>query len=76
MSELRAAEYARTEAELAGWPVGITTWFRGDVWICHVDNVSPGATIARSRGASRNEAVENALARARTRLARTRRFPV
>jgi hypothetical protein len=40
------------------------------------DNVSPGARLARTKGATREEAESAALARATELLGRTRRQPV
>jgi hypothetical protein len=69
---LRAEDHLRVETELGGWPAGITTYRIGETWICKIDNVSPGAIVARGRGATREEAVAFASARAEHRLAQTR----
>jgi len=71
-AELKAEEHSRYECELGGWPAGVTTYRIGTTWICKIDNVSPGATVARGRGASRDEAVQAASASATRRLAATR----
>ena len=72
MPSLRSELYQRRQAELAGWQVGITSYRIGDRFISEVDNVSPGARLARSEGATREEAEQQALAIARRRLERTR----
>jgi hypothetical protein len=70
--ELKAEEHRREEVELGGWPAGVTTYRIGATWICKIDNVSPGATVARGRGKTREEAVTIATTAATRRLAATR----
>jgi hypothetical protein len=75
MAETFKAEgYEQKEAELAGWPVRITSYKLQDEWRCEIANVSPGATIARATGATRAAAVEAASAKAAQRLGRQRTF--
>lgn len=69
---MRAEEYQRRREELAGWPVGIVSYRLGDRFICEIDNVSPGARIARAEGGTRDEAEREAMATAERRLERTR----
>jgi hypothetical protein len=69
---MRAEDYQRRREELAGWPVGIVSYRLGERYICEVDNVSPGARIARAEGPSREDAEGKALADAARRLGRTR----
>jgi len=71
-TNLKAEEHKREEVVLGGWPAGITTYRIENTWICKIDNVSPGATVARARGVTREEAVEAAVAAATRRLAATR----
>jgi hypothetical protein len=68
---MRTEDYQRREEKLAGWPVGIVSYRLGDKWFCEIDNVSPGARIARAEGATREEAEATAIAAATRRLART-----
>lgn len=49
---------------LADRPIGITTYKVGNRFSCRIDNVDPGAIIARASGATREEAIESALASA------------
>jgi dsRNA-specific ribonuclease len=72
MPRLRSELYQRRQAELAGWEVGIASYKIGDRFICEVDNVSPGARLARGEGATREDAEQQALASAQRRLERTR----
>jgi hypothetical protein len=69
---MRAEAYQRRREELAGWPVGIASYRLGERFVCEIDNVSPGARLARAEGATREEAEGAAMAAAERRLARTR----
>ena len=69
---MRAEDYQRRREEIGGWPVGIVSYRLGERFVCEVDNVSPGARIARGEGASREEAEQAALTAAARRLGRTR----
>jgi hypothetical protein len=68
-----AESWVRTEETLAGWPVTVVTYRLRDVWHCKVDNVSPGAIIARATGATLEEARAAATGTAESRLKKTRR---
>ncbi|HXG35926.1 MAG TPA: hypothetical protein VNL15_03045 [Dehalococcoidia bacterium] len=76
MAETKVEEYSRREVELAGWKAAVTSYRIGDRYYCKVDNVSPGAAVAKAEGASREEAESKAIAKAEERLGRTRRHPV
>ena len=68
---MRAEDYQRRRQELAGWPVGIVSYKLGHRFICEIDNVSPGARVARAEGGTREEAENAAIATAERRLGRT-----
>jgi hypothetical protein len=68
---MRAEDYQRRRQELAGWPVGIVSYRLGDRFICEIENVSPGARVARAEGATREEAERAAITTAERRLGRT-----
>ncbi len=70
---MRAEEYRERKLEVAGWPVNISSYRAGAEWRAKADNVSPGASLARTAGATREEAEELALRRAEELLRRTRR---
>jgi hypothetical protein len=53
--------------------VNLTSYKLGQEWHCKADNVSPGAWLARTTGATREETEQKALDRARQLLSRTRR---
>jgi hypothetical protein len=69
---MRAEDYQRRRQELAGWPVGIVSYKLGDRYVCEIDNVSPGARVARAEGSTREEAERAAIEAAERRLGRTR----
>jgi hypothetical protein len=70
---MRAEEYRERKTEAAGWPVNITSYRIGAEWHAKADNVSPGASLARATGSTREEAEERVMQRAREMLGRTRR---
>ena len=76
MTTFTAQDFERRREEIEGREVGITTYRLGDRCFCKVDNVSPGALIARAVAATKAEAERSALAHARARLASTRRVSV
>ena len=69
----RAEEFQERRLNLAGWPVNLTSYRLGSEWHCKADNVSPGASLVRTTGVTRQEAEDKALARAEVLLARTKR---
>ena len=71
---VRVEDYRVRRAELAGWPVEITSYRAGPTWRCTIANLEPGATVARAEGGSRDEAEQLAIGKATERLARTRTF--
>lgn len=73
MATERPANYSERMLEVAGWPVKITSYQVGVVYHCTIDNVSPGAWIARAQGHTKDAAETAALERARQLLERTKR---
>jgi len=73
---MNVEEHAERKIEIDGWPVNLTSYRIGQTYHCKADNVSPGAALARTEGASREEAEEKAIARAKDLLGRTRRRPI
>lgn len=73
---MRAEHYQRRRQELAGWPVGIVSYKLGERFICEIDNVNPGARVARAEGATREDAEREALESAERRLGRTKVYPL
>jgi hypothetical protein len=70
---MKAEEYQERMVEVGGWPVNLTTYRLDKEFHCKADNVSPGAALARTTGATREEAEANAIARAEELLSRTKR---
>ena len=73
---MNVEEHAERTLDIEGWPVHLTSYRIGDTFHCHVDNVSPGANIARTTGATREEAERKAIERATEGLLRTKRHMV
>ena len=73
---MQAEQFSERTVEVEPWQVKLTSYKLGETFHCKADNVSPGAALARTTGATREEAEEKALARARQLLARTRRHEV
>jgi hypothetical protein len=73
---MKVENHAERRIEIAGWDVNLRTYQIGDTYYCKADNVSPGATIARSSGSTRDEAEQKAIAKATERLAATKRHAV
>jgi hypothetical protein len=73
---MKVEEHQERRLEIEGWPVHLTSYRIGEVFHCTADNVSPGANLARTRGATREEAEQKAIQFATERLSQTRRHPV
>ena len=73
---MNAEEYSERQVDVEPWQVKLTSYKLGDVYHCKADNVSPGAALARTTGATRAEAEQKALDRARQLLSRTQRHDV
>jgi hypothetical protein len=69
---MKVEEFQERKVDIAGWPVNLTSYRLGEVFHCKADNVSPGAALARTTGATRDEAEKKAIERAGQLLARTR----
>jgi len=65
---LKADDFRIDRQEISGWPVSITSYKIGRTYYCHVDNVDPGATIARVEGETLDEVMTSALTLAQQRL--------
>jgi hypothetical protein len=73
---MKAEQYSTREVELAGWKARVTSYKLGDTYHCSVDNVSPGAVVARTEGKTREEAENAAVEKATRYLAQTRKTSV
>jgi len=68
MSTMNPEDYSERKESVPPHTVHITSYRLGDTYHCTVDNVDPGAVIARSKGSSREEAEALALRSAINRL--------
>jgi hypothetical protein len=73
---MRVEEHSERQLEIEGWPVHLTSYRIGETFHCTADNVSPGANLARTRGATREEAENKAIQFAAERLSQTKRHAV
>ena len=73
---MKVEEHQERKIEIAGWPVHLTSYRIGETFHCSADNVSPGATLARTSASTREEAEKKAIERATERLTQTKRHPV
>ncbi|HVE86463.1 MAG TPA: hypothetical protein VND93_26585 [Myxococcales bacterium] len=74
MSTFRAEEHQKREDRIEGWPVRITSYRVGSQFRSTVDNIDPGATVARGAGPTREAAEQEAISIARERLAKVKRL--
>ena len=73
---MKPEDYSERRVDVEGWQVNLTTYKLGEEYHTKADNVSPGASLARTTGATREEAEQKALDRARQLLSRTRRHEI
>jgi hypothetical protein len=73
---MKVEEHQERKVEIAGWPVNLTSYRIGEIFHCSADNVSPGATLARTTAPTREEAEAAAIDRAQAKLATTVRHAV
>jgi hypothetical protein len=73
---MKVENHSERRIEIDRWPVNLTSYQIGETFHCKADNVSPGAALARVTGATRQEAEDKAIARAKELLSRTKRRQV
>ena len=73
---MKVENHSERKIEIDGWPVNLTSYQIGETFHCKADNVSPGAALARTTGATRQEAEDKAIARAKELLGRTKKREV
>jgi len=69
MSNMSPREYLERTESVPPFRMHIVSYRLGEKFYCIIDNVDPGANIARAKAATREEAESEAIARARERLA-------
>lgn len=72
---MKPQNHSKRKTKVGEWDVNVVSYKLGDRFYCTVDNVSPGAWIARTEGTTQEEAEKKALDRAAGLLARTRKIP-
>jgi len=73
---MNVEDHQERRLEIDGWPVHLTSYRIGETYHCTADNVSPGAALARTSAATREEAEAAAISKAKERLATTKRHVV
>ncbi len=73
---MKPKELTKRHETVGQFEINITTYRLEDTYYCSVDNVSPGAVVARGEGPTREEAEEVAVRKARERVAQTRVIPI
>ena len=73
---MKAEQYKEVKDQIAGWPVKISSYKLGDKFYVTIDNVSPGAWICKTQGATLEEAEKEARTKAAEMLGRTRKMKV
>ncbi len=73
---MKSELFSERRMTLEGFPIRITSHLVDGVYHAAIDNVDPGARVARAEGSTREEAERAAIEDAARRLARTRRHPV
>ena len=68
MSTITPQEYRERTEAAAPFRMHIISYKLGEKFYCTIDNVDPGANIARAEGKTRDEAETKAIAKARERL--------
>jgi len=65
-------QFTEREVEVAGWRLRLTSYRLGNRYYCKVDNISPGAWLARATAPALAEAEKKVLRHARRLLSRTK----
>ena len=69
---LKAEEYTTRRERVGQFEISIMSYRLGDTYYCSVDNVDPGAVVARADGTTRAEAEGAAVEKARRRVGKTK----
>lgn len=72
--EFKPEEYQTRVEKVSEWKIRIVSYKLGDQFICTVDNVDPGATIARATASTRSEAESEAVKKAKEKVLRTKTY--
>ena len=74
MTIFKPEEQHERKESLPPFEIHILSYRLDKMYYCTVDNVDPGAVIARANGATREEAEAKAIAKAKERIQQTRIF--
>ena len=69
---MKAQELTKRRERVGQFEINIATYLLGDTYYCSVDNVDPGAVVARGEGKTREEAEKIAVEKATRRVESTR----
>jgi len=72
MTMLKPEEQQERKESVPPFQIHILSYRLDKTYYCTVDNVDPGAVIARAEGATREEAEAKAVAKAKERIRQTR----
>ncbi|MGH9347144.1 MAG: hypothetical protein ACRD26_07740 [Vicinamibacterales bacterium] len=72
---MKTEEFQERRDELGGWAINVVSYRIGGRYYCTIDNVDPGARVARAEGGTRGEAETAAIEKATRYLQQTRRRP-
>jgi len=72
---MKAEDYRVEHREISGVKVKAASYRIGESFYCHVENLDPGATIARAEAATREEAIDLAVQKAAARLSTSQSRP-
>jgi hypothetical protein len=68
---MKAEDYRVEHREISDVKVKVSSYRIGENFYCHVENLDPGATIARAEASTREEAIDLAVQKAAVRLQST-----
>ena len=69
---MRAEDLSKRREKVREFEINIVSYQMGDTYHCAVDNVSPGAVVARGAASTREEAERVAVEKARQRVGKTK----
>ena len=71
---MKPENYSQRQEQVGQWKINVISYKLGDKYLCTVDNVQPGANLARGEGATKEEAERVAVNKAKEMLSKTRTF--
>ncbi len=72
MTTFQPTDYLERKESVPPFEIHVVSYKLADTYHCTVDNVSPGAVLARTQGRTREEAENAAVSQAKELLAKTR----